>query len=139
MAILIDSNLIIYASQPDGMALRTYIREQNPFVSVISQIEVLGYHKLMADEKELLEAFFANTTPLAITAPVVNEAIHLRQMRKMSLGDALIAATALVNQLTLATHNTKDFAWIQGLSVTDPMAITPDDLTDSHPVSDSVN
>lgn len=48
-------------------------------------------------------------------------AIRLRQMRKMSLGDSLVAATTIVRHLTLATHNTSDFSWIAGLALIDPM------------------
>jgi tRNA(fMet)-specific endonuclease VapC len=33
--------------------------------------------------------------------------------------DLLIASTALVNKLTLVTHNTKDFAHVPGLSAVD--------------------
>jgi len=40
----------------------------------------------------------------------------------MSLGDALIAGTALSHGLPLATHNTKDFAWVEELEVIDPLA-----------------
>jgi predicted nucleic acid-binding protein len=40
----------------------------------------------------------------------------------MSLGDALIAATAIVHRLTLVTHNVTDFDWIDGLIVLDPLA-----------------
>ncbi len=39
----------------------------------------------------------------------------------MSLGDALIAASALRHGLKLATHNKKDFEWIKSLEVIDPM------------------
>jgi predicted nucleic acid-binding protein len=38
------------------------------------------------------------------------------------VGDALIAATALVNDRTLLTHNVDDFAGIAGLIVIDPLA-----------------
>jgi predicted nucleic acid-binding protein len=31
----------------------------------------------------------------------------------MSLGDALVAGTALVHRLTLVTRNVEDFHWIQ--------------------------
>ena len=40
----------------------------------------------------------------------------------MSLGDALIAGTALNVKLKLATHNTKDFEWIEELELIDPLA-----------------
>ncbi len=38
----------------------------------------------------------------------------------MSLGDSVVAATALVHDLTLATRNARDFAGIAGLRVVDP-------------------
>ena len=39
----------------------------------------------------------------------------------MGLADALIAATALHHGMALATHNLKDFGWIEGLALIDPM------------------
>jgi predicted nucleic acid-binding protein len=39
----------------------------------------------------------------------------------MSLGDATIAATALVNKMPIATHNVTDFQWIPNLVVIDPI------------------
>ena len=50
------------------------------------------------------------------------KAIELRQSRKRSLGDALIAATALVFGFELHTHNVKDYEGIPGLVVIDPLA-----------------
>ena len=52
---------------------------------------------------------------------VLDEAVRLRQERKMSLGDALVAATALVNNLALLSHNQAYFDWIEGLVVVDPI------------------
>ncbi len=119
---LIDSNIIIYAAQPQHVALRQWIARQAPGVSAISYVEVLGYHQLALAEKQVLELFFAATTIFPITQVIVEEAVNLRQQRKMTLGDALIAATCLVHTLTLVTHNTKDFTWISGLTIFDPMA-----------------
>lgn len=119
---LIDSNIIIYAAQPQHTALRQWIAQHVPAVSAISYVEVLGYHRLTPAEKQALELFFAAATILPLSQPILEEAIKLRQQRKMTVGDALIAATCLVHQLTLVTHNTKDFTWIAGLTVFDPLA-----------------
>ena len=43
----------------------------------------------------------------------------------MGLGDAIIAATAMVHNLTLVTHNTEDFRWIAGLELLDPLTNNP--------------
>lgn len=56
---------------------------------------------------------------------IFDQAVYFRQQRKMSLGDSLIAATALIHQITLVTHNTQDFAWIDNLSLIDPLTTTP--------------
>jgi predicted nucleic acid-binding protein len=40
----------------------------------------------------------------------------------MTLGDALVAGTALAHGLTLITHNMDDFQWIAGLSLINPLA-----------------
>ena len=39
----------------------------------------------------------------------------------MSIGDSIIAATALINDRTLFTRNTKDFKHIDGLKVKNPI------------------
>lgn len=50
-------------------------------------------------------------------------AIALKQQRKMSLGDALIAATCLEHNKTLVTRNTTDFTWIENLRVINPSVL----------------
>lgn len=119
---LLDSNLIIYASRPEHGALRTFVAREVPYVSAVSKIETLGYHELGENEKQFLEEFFDAAEVLPVSQPVIAEAIRLRQERSTSLGDTLIAGTALSHGLKLATHNTEDFAWINELDVFDPLA-----------------
>lgn len=119
---LLDSNLIIYASQPQHGELRKLIAREAPSVSVISKVETLGYHELGENGQRFLEAFFDAADVLPVSGSVVAAAIRLRQKRRMSLGDARIAGTARSHGLPLATHNTKDFAWIEELEVIDPLA-----------------
>jgi toxin FitB len=121
---LIDSNIIIYAAQPEHKQLRQFIAEHSPFVSAVSYVEVLGYHKLTNEERALLEAFFIAAPMLDIAQPVLDQAVKLRQLRKMTLGDALIAGTALAHHLTLVTRNSADFTWIAGLTVLNPFETT---------------
>jgi predicted nucleic acid-binding protein len=118
---LLDSNLIIYASLPAYAQLREFIAANAPAVSVVSVIEVLGYHRLTPLEGMLFREFFATTLQLPVDDRVVDRAIALRQLRRLSLGDSLIAATALIHGRTLLTHNAQDFASIDGLTVIDPL------------------
>jgi predicted nucleic acid-binding protein len=84
-------------------------------------MEVLGYHKLKADEKEVLENLFAELSVIYPSIEVFQKAVELRQKRNISVSDALIAATAIFHDLTLATHNTSDFEWVNVLNLTDPI------------------
>ncbi|MBB4637231.1 type II toxin-antitoxin system VapC family toxin [Longimicrobium terrae] len=119
---LLDSNIVIYASKPEHSALRAFIAEHDPAVSVVTRIEVLGFHALGSDERLLLERFFQAADVLPLTDSIAQIAILLRQQRKMSLGDSIIAATALAHQRVLVTRNVSDFRWVDGLQLTDPFS-----------------
>ncbi len=119
---ILDSNLIIYAARPEYPGLRRLIAAHAPAVSAVSVVEVLGYHKLSPAERAHFEAFFAAAAVLPLSDSVVARAVSVRQARKMSLGDALVAATALVFGRQLLTHNLKDFAGVPGLVVSDPLS-----------------
>ena len=69
------------------------------YVSVVSKVETLGYHELGKNERRFLEAFFDAADMLPVSQSTVAVAIRLRQRRRMSLGDALIAGTALSHGL----------------------------------------
>ncbi|QKJ29350.1 twitching motility protein PilT [Mucilaginibacter mali] len=51
MAFLIDSNIIIYSYSDEYQYLREIILDDSVYISEISRIEVLGYHKLKPDEE----------------------------------------------------------------------------------------
>ena len=51
---LVDSNILIYATKPEYSKLRQWLIDTLPKASVISKVEILGYHKLHAAEKTAL-------------------------------------------------------------------------------------
>jgi predicted nucleic acid-binding protein len=122
---LLDSNIIIYSAQLENAFLRQLIAEKAPAVSGASYVEVLGYHRLSEEDRERFEAFFAETRVLPLSQPVLDEAVRLRQAKKIKLGDSLIAGTALLYDLTLVTRNVDDFLGIEGLRVLNPFADLP--------------
>jgi len=114
---LADSNILIRAASAPDHPLQLWLQNQLPAISIVTRIEVLGFHRLRPDEDILLRVLLSYFDEYPITQQTAALAIDLRRQRKMSLGDALIAATCLEHGLRLATRNTDDFDWIAGLTV----------------------
>lgn len=125
---IFDSNIIIYSAEPQNAPLRRLIADKAPAVSAVSYVEVLGYHRLTETERRYFEAFFAEARILPLSQPVLDAAVRLRQTKKIKLGDSLIAATALLYDLTLVTRNTGDFVGIDSLQTLNPFAEGADTL-----------
>lgn len=92
-----------------------------PFsISQVSEIEVLGYQKITPEEMGDLQEFVYSSNVVPITDEAAKKAIALRQQRRMSLADSILAATALENDWELVSRNVDDFAWIADLRLVNP-------------------
>lgn len=68
-----------------------------------------------------IKDFLAFANLFYIDDAIADKAIFLRKTyKKLKLGDALIAATALVHDFVIITRNTKDFQNIEGLEYINP-------------------
>jgi predicted nucleic acid-binding protein len=85
-------------------------------ISLITKIELLGFSNV---EQNLID-FISCANVLTLNDEVVNKTIELRRKHKKKLPDIIIAATAIVHDLTLATRNIDDFKGIEGLSIWNP-------------------
>jgi toxin FitB len=68
---LIDSNIVIMASKLQHAKLLSKLKENEAKikVSIITKIEVLGYHQLKQVQKKFLENFFNAITALSTLNP----------------------------------------------------------------------
>lgn len=122
-----DSNVLI-----DYIALRLpqtcsdfveNIFDTDFLISVAVKIEVLGYNDV-PNKMRTMEEFVDTATVLPLDDIVTHKTIELRRLhKKLKLGDAIIAASALVHNLTLLSRNLADFKNIEGLSVIDPHSL----------------
>lgn len=110
---LIDSNIIIYSFSEEYGYLRKLLVSDNSHVSEISRVEVLGHHGLNEKQKDYFVDIFSYSTVVIPTQEIFDKAIEIRQKYNLKLGDSIIAATALVHNLTLYTRNLKDFERIK--------------------------
>lgn len=120
---LLDSNVIIdyvggklpfSSMQKMNMVVNTGFN-----ISPIVKIETLGFNGNMPDMNKL-EALIDFANILYIDEAIIEKTIELRKAHKIKLGDAIIAATALVHSLDLMSRNLDDFKNIPGLTVTNP-------------------
>jgi len=118
--VLLDSNIVIYALQPDHEQLLLWLSTQTLAVSVVTRVEVLGFHGITETERRSAAALLSIPKQFSVDDGVVDAAMQLRRQRRISLADSLIAGTAFSRGLLLATRNMADFAWIRGLVTVNP-------------------
>jgi predicted nucleic acid-binding protein len=97
------------------------IVDQIPNISVISQIEVLRFNDTPENEA-VLNAFVDRSVIHPLSSDIVQRTIALCKQRKIKLPDAIIAATALVENMVLVTRNIDDFKNIINLNLLNPWA-----------------
>ncbi len=126
---LIDTNIAIYFLEgllPDySLPFSRLVFSKEINLSVITQIELLGWAFPAEKQAAVAETFVSRATLYSLNERVVAETIQLRKAHKIKLPDAIIAATALVNGLTLVSRNDKDFKQIPALAYRNPFSLNP--------------
>lgn len=117
---LLDSNILIYGASGAHPGLDAILDRDDLAVAEITRIETLGFHRLSATEKQWFQLAFDRMQVIPLDRAISDQAIALRQDRRMALGDAIIAATALFYRLQLVTRNVADFRGIPTLAVLNP-------------------
>jgi len=104
------------------MELINTIVDGTPYISVISKIEVLRFN---APENvyQILEDFIGDCFLIGLDESIVDQTIAICKSHRIKLPDAIIAATAIVNNLTLLTRNVGDFKNIADLDLLNPWEV----------------
>jgi predicted nucleic acid-binding protein len=125
---LIDTSAIIKylnGSLPEaGLKFIDGIVDNDSSVSFISEIELQVWNPPNASDLGVYQLFVYQAEVIGIDDAIIAETIRIRKSHKLKLPDALIAATASVNRLTLIADNDKDFGKLNGLQYLNPYSIT---------------
>ena len=108
MRALFDTNILIDYLNGVEAAKAEIARYGRPAISVISWIEVLAGTKPGVETET--RKFLSSFERIELTEKIAERAVALRRAAKMRVPDAIILATARVQNLLLVTRNTKDFA-----------------------------
>ncbi len=117
--ILLDTNVFIYIA--NGTLSTDIIVKTDIGHASITKIEALGFPTIPANELLLLTSLFNESYNMPLTDTIVDRAVQLRQVKRMSLGDAIVAATALEYDVELWTADIEDFVHIDGIKVVSPL------------------
>lgn len=125
MAYLYDTNIIIYYLQQQfpvatEIFIDSLIQNQSPVISVITEIELLCWNGSLENDIEVLKCFIGETIVIPLEQDVKLRTIEIRKKYKLKMPDAIIAASALVHDLTLLTRNLNDFKLIPELKIINP-------------------
>ena len=121
---ILDTNTVIdyYGDklpQDSALAMDKLVNDEMN-ISIIVRIEALGFNGKESEMQELKD-FLSLAKIYYVDDLIADKTIDLRKSyRKLKLGDAIIAATALANNLILISRNTKDFEDISGLTCINP-------------------
>ena len=124
MPCLIDTDVLIHALSGNAQAsilsrIDDAIANQARY-SVVTRMELLGWNGHTADSRRETELLLTQLMEIPLTPAIVALVIDIRSTITIKLPDAIIAASALVENLPLMTCNTGDFKRIAGLVVIDP-------------------
>jgi predicted nucleic acid-binding protein len=108
-ALVLDTNAVIMLLEDESKSI--FLDELFPdnarAISVITQIELLGYPDITEATVELILSFLDGTTIISIDSLIVEIAVQIRREKpSVKLPDAVIAATAAAIKAPLVTNDT---------------------------------
>ncbi|MDR3694259.1 type II toxin-antitoxin system VapC family toxin [Mucilaginibacter sp.] len=116
---LLDTNTVIDFSSkklPQSADRQVaFIIDDAPQISIINKIELLS----VVNVPHQIVMFIEAASIIYLDEAIAEKTIDLRRKYKTKLPDAVIAATAIVNDLILVSHNTSDFRKINELKLID--------------------
>jgi len=121
---LIDSSAAIkYLSEyfpKEALLFIDKIVNEESIISFITRIELLVSSNISFEELKNIKKFIQGSKVINITEAIILETIKIRKEKKLKIPDAIIAATTIVNNLTLIADNDKDFLKVDGLKYLNP-------------------
>ena len=120
-----DTNTVIYYLQQQfppsaEKFMDDLVNKASPVISAITEIELLCWKSATEKDLEVLHSFIEDALVIELEQPIKYKTADLRKKHVIKLPDAIIAATALVYELTLISRNVSDFNNIDGLQLINP-------------------
>lgn len=106
---LLDTNSLIYyfqgAPQMDPVFRQIEQGEARPVVSIITEIELLGFPRLTRQDEARIQTLLSGFTVVAVDERIAVQAVALKRRHGIKTPDAIIAATAMIENACLVTRD----------------------------------
>jgi predicted nucleic acid-binding protein len=117
-----DTNTVIYYLQKSfthtGQELMNNIISNNqPAISSITEIELLCWKTASADDMVILNNFISDSVIFELEVEIKLKTIEIRKIYNLKVPDAIIAATAILNDLILISNDKRGFSKISSLKL----------------------
>ena len=109
-----DTNFLIYLHE--GNAIIEPFLQYDFGVSFISEIELLGFNGISKSDETKLKSLLNDCFQIEWNTKIKEQVILLKRKYTIKLPDAIIAATALVNDIPLITAD-KGFSKVKELDL----------------------
>lgn len=97
--------------------------DEESIISFITEIELQAWNPPNPSDLQIYNEFVSASSILGISDKIIKTTIDVRKNYKLKVPDAIIAATALVNDFTLISDNDKDFSRIPELKYVNPVKL----------------
>lgn len=111
---LADTNALIYILEGKSFMLPFLMNIKS--ASIISEIELRGFHDIKREEEEQIISMINNLNIISVNFMIKEMAIRLRKKYRLKTPDSIIAATAIQLKFTLLTAD-KHFSKIKELDL----------------------
>lgn len=114
--VILDSNIVIYLSQKKLSVNEVFEENKSYSISLVTYMEILSYNFPSKEEEQFVRKLLSLFTIIDISKEIAEQVIVLKRSRKIKLPDAIIVATALIENATLYT-NDKQLHTIENLNI----------------------
>lgn len=101
----------------DALAFMDELINDESLISFITKIELLVWDPPVPEDINVRKQFINGSKVLYIDENIIEKAIQIRKEKKIKIPDAIIAATAISNNLILISDNDSDFKKVKSLGL----------------------
>ncbi len=112
---VLDTNIVLYLLNGDK-TLCHILDQKVLYISFITEIELLGYHKISKKERLEVKQFIDDCIVIDMNSEIKKQAIEIRNQYNPKIGDCLIAAASIYSGLPFIRSD-KGFSKIKEMNL----------------------